>query len=326
MDKKTKDRIFFWLRIAIAVIFIAIIILTVDLKKTWAELQQTDPIYVGVAAGVYLCFLAFLALRWFILSKARNHPYGFFYLYRSVLIHMLFNNVLPTTIGGDVYRIVDTSGHEGKGVAFSIVWTDRMVGFIGVFSFAFLASIFYAAVSGNFLLLVIFGAGFGFAISMTLAFLSKKINAWISPWLSKLRVFKYPLGEKIAGAFKSITHYRNHKGALFAAVLVSLGVQISLAWIWYLLFLSLGGQTRFIHIMVTIPIVNTLAMFSVGGWGLREQTFVQMLATFAVARETALATSILFDVVNVSFGVVGGAFLLFRRGRKPTHSPVESSN
>jgi uncharacterized protein (TIRG00374 family) len=324
MDKKTKNRIFFWLRIAIALIFIAIIVLTVDLKATWEELKQTDPVYVALAAGAYICFLVFLTLRWLILSKARRHPYGVFYLYRSVLIHMLFNNVLPTTIGGDVYRIVDTSGHEGKRIAFSIVWTDRMVGFIGVFSFAFLASIFYAAVSGNFLLLVIFGAAFIFAISLILAFLSTKINARLSPWLSKLRVFKYPLGEKIAGAFRSITDYRNHKTALLAAVIVSLGVQISLAGIWYLLFRSLGGQTSFIHIMVTIPIVNTLAMFSIGGWGLREQTFVQMLATFAVARETALATSVLFDVVNVFFGLLGGVFLLFRRGRKPAPSSVRS--
>jgi uncharacterized protein (TIRG00374 family) len=324
MDKKTKDRIFLWLRIAVAVIFITIIIITVDLKKTWTELQQTEPVYVAFAAGAYICFLAFLTLRWLILSRARKHPYGFFYLYRSVLIHMLFNNVLPTTIGGDVYRVLDTSGHEGKGVSFSIIWTDRMVGFIGVFSFAFLASIFYASVSGNFLLLAIFGAGFGFAVCLTLAFLSKRINAWISPWLSKLKIFRYPLGAKIADAFRSITDYRNHKTALLAAVIVSLGVQISLAVVWYLLFLSLGGQTNFIHIMVTIPIVNTLAMFSVGGWGLREQTFVQMLATFAVAKETALATSLLFDVVNVFFGLVGGVFLLFRRSRRPAPSPVIS--
>ncbi|MCK4231574.1 flippase-like domain-containing protein, partial [candidate division WOR-3 bacterium] len=148
----------------------------------------------------------------------------------------------------------------------------------------------------------------------------------ISPWLSKVRVFKYPLGETIAGAFRSITDYRNHKTALLAAVIVSLGVQISLAGIWYLLFRSLGGQTSFIHIMVTIPIVNTLAMFSIGGWGLREQTFVQMLATFAVAKETALATSVLFDVVNVFFGLLGGVFLLFRRGRRPAPSSVRSSD
>lgn len=326
MEKKTKKRIFFWVRIVVALAFITIIILTVDLQKTWQELKQTEPVYVAFAAGAYICFLAFLALRWLILSKTRNHPYGFFYLYRSLLIHMLFNNVLPTTIGGDVYRVLDTGGHEGKGMAFSIVWTDRMTGFIGVFSFAFLTSIFYAAVSGRFLLLAIFGATFGFAVCLTLAFLSKRINVWISPWLSKLKIFRYPLGAKIADAFRSITDYRNHKTALLAAVIVSLGVQISLAGVWYLLFLSLGGQTSFIHIMVTIPIVNTLAMFSVGGWGLREQTFVQMLATFAVAKETALATSLLFDVVNVFFGLVGGVFLLSRRSRRPAPSPIRSSD
>jgi len=320
MNPKTRKRIFFWIRIAIALIFIATILLTVDLAKTWEELRETELLYVGLAAAAYLSFLGFLALRWLILSRVRGHPYGFFYLYRSVLIHMLFNNVLPTTIGGDVYRIMDTSGHKGKSEAFSIVWTDRLIGLIGTFLFASLASVFYAAVSGHLLLLALFGGALLFAVSLTMAFLSARLNAWLSPKLSRFRIFKYPLGEKIAAAFEAVTTYRNHKTALLAGVGVSLGVQICLALIWYFLFLSLKGETSFIHIVVTIPVVNTLAMFSVGGWGLREQTFVQMLATFAVAKATALATSLLFDVVNVFFGLMGGMLLLFRRGRAASSS------
>ncbi len=326
MKKNTRDIIFFWARILIAVTFIAIIVLTVDLKKTWEDLKHTSPLFVGLAVLAYMAFIACLALRWLILSKARKHPYGFFYLYRSLVIHFLFNNVLPTTIGGDVYRIMDTGGHEGKGVSFSVVWTDRMIGFIGVFTFAFLASIFYSIVSKKFILLLIFGAAFLFSVTLTAAFLSKRINDWLSTWLPKFKIFGYPLGEKVAGAFRSITDYRNHKTALLAAAAVSLGVQISLALVWYLLFLSLGGKTDFVNIMVTIPVVNTLAMFSVGGWGLREQTFVEMLSTFAVSRTTALATSILFDAVNVFFGIVGGIFLLFRKKsiKKSSEKPAKS--
>lgn len=313
MNPKLRQHLFFWARIAIALVFIAIIVLTVDLKKTWEELKGTNPIYISLSVLLYAVFIGFLALRWLILSKARNHPYGFLYLYRSLAIHFLFNNVLPTTIGGDVYRIMDTGGHEGKGVSFSIVWTDRMMGFIGVFSFAFLASIFYFFASKSYVLLIVFGAAFVFAVGVTTAFLSKKINDWLSTWLPKVKVFKYPVGQKITSAFKSITEFQDHKTSLFLSVLVSLVIQVCLAGIWYLLFLSLGGKTSFLHIMVTIPVVNTLAMFSVGGWGLREQTFVQMLATFAVAKSTALATSVLFDVVNVFFGITGGIFLLLRR-------------
>lgn len=329
MKEKTRKRLLLAARIVIAVVFIALIPLTVDVKQAWYKLTHPTGnqfyLFLVFAAGAYLAFLGCIALRWFILSRARKHPYGYFYLYRSVLIHMLFNNVLPTTIGGDVYRVLDTGDHEGKSVAFSIVWTDRMTGFIGVFTFAFLASIFYYAVSGEYLLLIIFGAAFLFAVSLTMVFLSKKINSWISPWLSRFRIFKYPLGKKIAGAFKSITIYQDHKGALFAGVAVSILVQVCLSAIWFFLFRSLGGQTSFINIMVTIPVVNTLAMFSVGGWGLREQTFVQMLATFAVNKEIALATSLLFDAVNVFFGLVGGIFLLVRRNRKRIRTEEEKT-
>lgn len=367
MNPKLRSQLFFWARILVAVVFVTVIILKFDLRKAGEKIIYANHIYVGLAAGVFLMFIAFLAVRWLILSKARNHPYGFFYLYRSLVVHFFFNNILPSTIGGDVYRVVDTGGHEGKGVAFSVVWTDRMTGFIGVFGFGFVASIIYTVISKNFLLLGIFGAVFAFSIVLTLVFISKKINDWLSPKLSKLKVFKYPVGEKIADAFTSITHYRRRKKALVSAVFTSLGVQVSLVAVWYLLFLgviygrltpsdirkSIALQTteavekasvsrldlanaetvennafdsqptrppNFVHFMVTIPIVNTAAMFSVGGWGVREVTFVNILGSFSVkaSADDFLATTLLFDIVNVVYGLVGGFFLLFRRKAKPS--------
>lgn len=368
MNSKLRSQLFFWARILVAVAFVVVIVLKFDLARAAEKIVYANHVYVGLAVGAFLIFVGFLALRWLILSKARNHPYGFFYLYRSLISHFFFNNILPSTIGGDVYRVVDTGGHEGKGVAFSVVWTDRMTGFIGVFGFGFLASIIYTMISKDFLLLAIFGGVFVFSIALTLAFISKKINGWLFPKLSKFKIFKYPIGEKIAGAFSAITHYRRHKGALVSAVFTSLGVQVSLVAVWYLLFLgviygrptpsdvrksiviqtvetvekttisrccSLGltntaspkdteddseptKPPNFVHFMVTIPIVNTAAMFSVGGWGVREVAFVNILGTFSVkaSADDFLANTLLFDIVNVFYGLIGGLFILFRRGKK----------
>lgn len=330
MRKKTRERIFFWIRILIALGAIAYIIFKFDLSQMWEELTLAfkRPEYVLLSCAAFLGFMGFISLRWLLLARARNQPYGFFYLYRSVWIHMLFNNVLPTTIGGDVYRIMDTSGHQGKGKAFSVVWVDRLCGFIGVFSFAFMASIFYTAATGNFVLMLVLGGGLCFALATIVVFLSKKINRWIVPRLSKLRLFKYPVGEKISEAFTYVTLYRDRVPVLLLAVLVSLGVQICLVGVWYFLYLSLpqSGNATFVHFMVTIPLVNTAAIFSVGGWGVREVAFVNILGAFSltVSQSTSLANSILFDAVNVFFGVLGGLFLLFRRSRKPVPAEIET--
>ncbi len=370
MKEKIRKQIFFWGKILLAAVFIVIIILKFDLKEAWNKILNTNPLYITASLGAFLTFLIFLTLRWLILSKARKHTYGFFYLFRSLVIHFFFNNILPSTIGGDVYRIVDTGGKKGAGVSFSVVWMDRMSGLIGVFAFGFLASIAYAVMSGKFILTLIFGAAFAVATIIVLAFLSKKINDWLSPRLSKIRIFKYPLGEKIASAFTEITHYRKHKIALFSAILLSLGVQTSLVAIWYLLFLGvIDGNHKinpidmssyttsetdkapvlsedslridskmtdiskptqentknptFIHFMVTLPVVNTTAMFSVGGWGVREMTFVNILASFSVKvdKHSFLATSFLFDIVNVFFGLIGGALLLLRKRKSKLKKP-----
>ncbi|MBD3285523.1 flippase-like domain-containing protein [candidate division WOR-3 bacterium] len=386
MKEKTRKRLFLWIRIGIAVAAIVYVVVMFDLRDAWNVLTNPYPnlFWVAMAMVAFLFFMGFIALRWYILSRARKHPYGFFYLYRSVLIHMLFNNVLPTTIGGDVYRVMDTGGHEGKGVAFSIVWTDRMVGFIAVFGFGFIASIPYTIMSGIFIYLIIFAGMFIVAITLTLAFLSKRLNKWISPWLSKIKIFKYPIGKKIADAFMSITHYRRHKRALFTSLAVSFCVQLSIVCIWFFLFLSLpritkgdlvaeekkadmffqtdclsvaGGNSlvgqesdcirdkiqiedtlpdttvvyspNFVHFAVSMPVVNTTSMISVGGWGLREVTFVKVLSSFPLEvelckdevdqlkdklEESFLATALLFDAVNVFFSLLGGLFMLLRTG------------
>ncbi|MBN2379292.1 flippase-like domain-containing protein [candidate division WOR-3 bacterium] len=399
MKEKTRKRLFLWIRIVIAIAAIIYVIVMFDLPKAWEVMTNPYPnlFWVAMAFVAFLAFMGFITLRWYILSRARKHPYGFLYLYRSVLIHMLFNNVLPTTIGGDVYRVMDTGGHEGKGVAFSIVWTDRMIGFIAVFGFGFIVSIPYTIMSGVFTYFIIFAGMFAVSITLTLAFLSERLNKWISPWLSKIRIFKYPLGEKIAGAFMSITHYRKHKGALFTALPVSFCVQLSIVCIWFFLFLSLpriakkdlveeekhaeeiaqadflrvagidsliGGRTdsdqamdenkisngatltdtsvvykpKVIHFAVAMPVVNTTSMISVGGWGLREVTFVKVLSSFPLKVELSnverenlkkrledkfLATALLFDALNLFFSLLGGLFLILRadsRKKKKTDS------
>lgn len=311
--------ILFWARVGIGIGAVTYLLIKVDLSQMWAELNLAwkRPFLVILAGMVFLLFLGLRTLRWYVLAKVRGYPYGFFYLYRGIIIHHLFNLALPTTIGGDVYRIADTSGYRGAESAFSVVWTGRLCGFTGMFTFAFAGSIVFAVLFGNLTMMWILGAGFIFSVAIITVFLSKKINNWLAPRLTRFRIYKFRVGERIAKALTYVTFYHDHTSVIIAAIGISLLVQTALAVTWYLLYLSLSPleKASYVQFMITIPLVKTAALFSVGGWGAREAAFVNIMGAFKVSlsEATAFANSILFDTVNVFYAGIGGLLLLFHK-------------
>ncbi len=81
--------------------------------------------------------------RWGTLLGAHGVRPGFGHLYTSFMIGMFFNQLLPTTVGGDVARYHYTAG-GGRGAAFSAVIMDRVFGMVSLMLFA-VAGLLYAA-------------------------------------------------------------------------------------------------------------------------------------------------------------------------------------
>jgi uncharacterized protein (TIRG00374 family) len=65
--------------------------------------------YVIISLIMYWIGISLLVLRWQILLKTQKIKASFGFLFGSSLVGYFFNNFLPTSIGGDVYRIYDTS-------------------------------------------------------------------------------------------------------------------------------------------------------------------------------------------------------------------------
>ena len=63
-------------------------------------------------AGAFFCivsWLIFMAMRWKVLLNGYNYQVSFSRLVSFYLMGMFFNNFLPTSIGGDVFRIYKKS-------------------------------------------------------------------------------------------------------------------------------------------------------------------------------------------------------------------------
>lgn len=87
-------------------------------------------VYLLLATGIYLLATIIYTWRWQILVKACGlQVVTWLDLFRFYLIGLFFNNFLPTSIGGDVFRIyhlIEKSGDRTAG--FTSVLTERLLG------------------------------------------------------------------------------------------------------------------------------------------------------------------------------------------------------
>ena len=132
--KKLKNRIFIVLRIVVSIGILFFLFKTQfsNFSEIIEYLSKTSVNFwlIGLSFIMYWLGIYFLVLRWQILLKTQNIKAPMSFLFGSYLVGYFFNNFLPTSIGGDVYRIYDTSKLKNSSgmKAASIVLMERTTG------------------------------------------------------------------------------------------------------------------------------------------------------------------------------------------------------
>lgn len=321
-----NKRLFSLLQITVTVILLFYLIRKVNFKEAYSIMKQVNVYYYLLS--IFLCFI-FLVLsnwRWKILLDARDLKFSFGYLLKVYFASWFFNNILPTAIGGDVIRIAFTTqkdyttGRHRTSPAFAAAFVDRFIGFIGIFFFASLASgvLFLTKMGTNHYLLLEL-AGFIFLLIVLLALFSDKVHRIFSKMFSRIKIFG--LGERFERAYQEIKEYRQIKNRLVWSFFLSLVVQGAIAMVWWIIAIGISVKKSILYYFLYIPAIGVITMIpiSIGGLGIRENSFVYIFNTLVgVAKEKATAISGLFLILNLLFAFIGGIiFLLMKRATPP---------
>jgi glycosyltransferase 2 family protein len=146
IDKqKLKKSLFTVLRIVISVGILVYLFKTQF--KNFSEISDffrhshVNILFVVISMAMYWIGIFLLVLRWQIMLKTQKIAASFGFLFGSYLVGCFFNNFLPTSIGGDVYRIYDTSKlkHSSGMKAASIVLMERTTGIVSSVIYLFFA-------------------------------------------------------------------------------------------------------------------------------------------------------------------------------------------
>lgn len=312
-----KFKINNWVKISFSLIVLIIVISNVGAENLLESLRGIDLSWFVVALVMQLFGLLIRAYRWWLLVASLGTPVSFGRLLYLYFAGNFFNTFLPTGIGGDVVRIYELSGERGGANAFSTVLADRMTGVLGSSLVALAVAAFGGAVVPPATMTTVLFVSISILVVAFLFTQGKLLDRviWRTRFFANL-----PKQGRIHKLYNALTSYSIKSIAL--STLVSLPFTATLIATQYALSRALGLDIDIRYFMLFTPIVALVQLLpiSLSGLGVREGTFQVLFTSVGVEAHDAVALSLLFYVVRVVMGLLGGIvyFIGNLRRQQPT--------
>ena len=300
-----KRRLFALLKLAVSVGLLALLLGTMDMAAVAAVLGRLPP--AAIAAGLVLMLLQItvLGLRWWLVMAAIEVPIPIRKALPVTFIGVFFNQVLPTSFGGDAVRMWQAHriGVGGEAAVVGVV-LERLGGLFGL------------------AVLTAFGAAYlgGEIDNQTLRLgLLATLPAAVAGVLALTALDRLPARWRRGAVLEKATRLARDSRRVFLTPAKALPLLL-------LSLLSHGLAAAAIYafaegLQLGLPFLTCVALFSAvilvtaipisfAGWGLREGAMVALFAFAGLGADTALALSLAFGVAYLAASLPGCALWL----------------
>ena len=311
-------------KLAVTVGLLGFLLSRTPMEEVGMRLRSIGAPTISFVIAVFFLILLTTALRWWVVLRHFGDAVGLGGLWRYTLIGGFFNQLLPSGMGGDVFRIwYASSFHVSTGKAVASVVVDRMLGLIAIAIIVIPGtpfilstnpppSVFWAAIVAMALVIA------GIAAFLSLDALEQPLSGIVRRIRSeRIRASAYRMLSGTAWAAKCTRKMfvTWPDGALTMSV--SIGNQLLICYVVFLLLRGMGESITFGSVVFLFPFVELLNMIpiSFAGWGLREGAMVVAFALVGVPADAALSASILYGLCLLAASLPGGLVWLAIRGR-----------
>ncbi|HSJ95406.1 MAG TPA: lysylphosphatidylglycerol synthase transmembrane domain-containing protein [Gaiellaceae bacterium] len=301
---------------------IAYLVWKIELGTTVDVLRGATVGWFALAAAIMILTVPVLAVRWGWLLEAQAIEERVPWLTRTYFLAYTAGQILPTSLGGDAVRVVETvRRHPGRtAVVTGTVLLERGLGGAATVllgAIGFLLSIGRYDVSAYLWLEGVFVFG---TIVLGFLFLARSARPLLrsaQPLLERIRVAR-----PLRLLYEGIHHYRGRPRLLAAVVGVTFVVQgVRILAIWAAArAVGIDLDVRVYYVMGPLLFLVMLVPFTLNGFAVREAFFVSFLGSLGVEASQAFAAGFLYFLVTVLLAVPGGVLLVrggLRGGPRP---------
>lgn len=306
------------LKITISVLLIGWLVSQSNVEQIIDNMAAANPWGLALAILLLGSLSAAQAVRWSIIISAIGKVIHYKDAFLNVLIGIFFNQIFPSSIGGDVIRIWRVY-RLGLGLvpAAHSVMLDRLT--------AMLALILMAAAG----MPVIFGLlgdtpeRWGVPVMVVGGLIAFGALFWFDHIPGRIMTCR-PL-RAAAALSADARRVMLRPVSAVPTLAISVCIHTFVALTVYIIARSMGLWVGALDCIILVPPVMLFTMIpiSIAGWGVREGAMLTAFSFVGIGADEALALSVLFGLVMMVTGVPGGIIWLLY-GSKRTEDKADT--
>lgn len=291
-------------------------------KLNWGEVYSKLILVKGWVIIVTIALQTFVFvmgnLRWWVLIRTHQLGHRFRELLGPYFIGTFFNNLLPTSTGGDLFRIYHIHQQKhGPSVSISPVLTERIVGLITMIGLATAAAPLVNVDNEVIFILKqtlpwVFVTGIIGLIILGSKFTYRPLHSLLEQW-SRFKIIK-----GLLHVTEACHKYVRIPSVMITLVILSAILQVLEAVIFYLFGVGIGVEMKFVAYVLIVPMIYVAASLplSIGGLGVREAAALTLFMSVGMSEGNAGAVSFLYIPVLIISGLPGLVYFMLLKNRK----------
>lgn len=285
------------LKISVSFILLFLIYIKVDKVQLLEHFKLLNYTYIPLIVLLISSNYIVSSIRWkSLLIYEKTEHVSVWYLTSLYFIGSFFNNFMPTSIGGDVYKVFKLGRKiDNMSNAFMATFMERFTGVLVLMVISLFATYKYIGLL-VIPLLLLFLLGIYVAI-MLLGLLSKKFS-------------------KLKKIYSALEAYKDKKAVLAWALLTSLIVQLISVFTQFFIYKAIGVNLHVMDALIFFPLITLAGFFipSLNGVGVQDYLYMNLFFTFSgIATSISLAASILYHFFRLGVSLIGG--ILYALGK-----------
>lgn len=307
------------LKLSVTIGLSAWIVAFVDWSQFWSALSDSKLAVIGLVVLMRFGGLTLSAFKWQQLLAIHGLQYRLGRLLRWYLVGTFLSHLLPTSIGGDSYRVYKT-WHNGRGKACAVlaIVVERATGVGALFLLGYAAAIATYLGQADPLAGTIAAVGtIGLSLVLVVGLVSTRFR--LVGALKRSRFWPARLSRLLALA----GDFRDHPRKSALVVLISFVFHVNKILVIWLLLYALGATANPLELTVAVLAVEVMGLLpiSLGGLGVVEGSFIYLMGHYGLSHEIGLATMLLMRVLLLPFVLVGaGLYFIGDRGPRDVNS------
>lgn len=263
----------------------------IDVNELISNFKLLDWRFLPLMVLTIVAHYTISSFRWkSLLIHENSDKISRWYLFKLYFVGAFLNNFMPTSIGGDVYKVYRLGKDiDDPFMGFSSVFTERFTGILMLFLIGLFGLSKYLG-WGVLVLLIWTICGFIIGFNV-LRILSSKFKP-----LKKL--------------YDALSVYKDHPKVLLFAMFTSLLIQFLSISTQYLTFMALGVKLPIFYSLMYFPLITLLGFFipSINGLGVQDALYNRFFPSWMVGEGVAITASIIYHMIRMLVSLLGGVF------------------